>query len=392
MTKIIKTDVTIIGAGPAGMLLSHLLDLSGIRSVVIEQKSRAYVLERIRAGMLESGTVDVLRQAGLADRLDREALIQEKVHYGFEGKETLILDLKAHTGRWLTAYGQTAITQDLYAAHDAAGRVLFDNVPDAQPHDLTHSPHVTFTKDGQAFDVQSTYIVGCDGFHGVSRASMPDAIKSEWERVYPFGWLGVLADVPPMPELFYARHTDGFLLASKRSPTRSRYYVQVPSSDCVADWSDDRFWEAIYKRLPEEYHDRVTTGPSIEKSIAPMRSFVSEPMQYGGLFLAGDAAHIVPPTGAKGLNLAVSDVYYLHRAMDAFFNGNNSDLLAEYGATALRRVSSSVNLSWKLTKLFHAFPNESAFDAKLRENDFDLLLDHAPMQAAMAYEKVGLRF
>lgn len=391
MTLKIKTDVAIIGGGPAGMLLSHMLDLSGIKSVVIEQKPRAYVLERIRAGMLESGTVDVLRQAGLAERLNREAIIQEKVHYGFRGKETLILDLKAHTGRWLTAYGQTAITQDLYAAHDRAERTLFDGVADAQPHDLMHSPHVTFTKDGQTYDVECSYIVGCDGFHGVSRTSIPTSVRKEWEQVYPFGWLGVLAEVPPMPELFYARHTDGFLLASKRSPTRSRYYVQVPACDHVSDWSDDRFWQAVYKRLPTEFHHRVTTGPSIEKSIAPLRSFVSEPMQYGRLFLAGDAAHIVPPTGAKGLNLAVSDVYYLHRAMDAFFNHDNPNLLEVYGATALRRVWSSVNLSWKLTKLFHAFPGESAFEQKLRENDFDLLLDHPQMQAAMAYEKVGLR-
>lgn len=390
MTKTIKTDVTIIGGGPAGMLLAHLLDLSGIRSVVIEQKPRSYVLGRIRAGMLEAGTVEVLRQAGLAERLNREAIIQTKVHYGFEGKEPLILDLKAHTGRWLTAYGQTAMTEDLYAAHHKAQRVLFDDVSDVQLHNLTHDPSVTFTKEGQPYTVESLYMVGCDGFHGVSRTSIPTTVRKEWERVYPFGWLGVLSEVPPMPELFYARHSDGFLLASKRGPTRSRYYVQVPSSDRVEDWSDDRFWSAVYTRLPEAFHHRVTTGPSLEKSIAPLRSFVSEPMQYGHLFLAGDAAHIVPPTGAKGLNLAVSDVYYLHRALDAFYNHNTFKLLENYGATALRRVWSSINLSWKLTHLFHVFPGESALEKRLRENDFDLLLQHPPMQAAMAYEKVGL--
>lgn len=391
MIQKIKADVSIIGGGPAGMLLSHMLDLSGIKSVVIERRPRSHVLARIRAGMLESGTVDILRQAGLSERLEREAIIQEKVHYGFQGKETLVLDLKAHTGRCLTAYGQTAITEDLYAAHEAAGRLLFDGVNDAQPHDVLNSPHVTFTQNGKAYHVESAYIVGCDGAHGVCRKAMPSAIRQEWEREYPFGWLGILSKVPPMPELFYASHSEGFLLASKRGPNLSRYYVQVPMSDRVTDWSDDRFWEAIYKRLPKEFHDHVTPGPSIEKSIAPLRSFVSEPMQYGRLFLAGDAAHVVPPTGAKGLNLAVSDVYYLHRALDSAYNHSNTELLENYGQTALRRVWSAVNLSWQLTKLLHIFPGEDPFDAKLRENDFDLLLHHPDLQAAMAYEKVGLR-
>jgi len=391
MTHKIKTDISIIGGGPAGMLLSHLLDLSGIKSVVIEQKPRSYVLNRIRAGTLEAGTVDILRQAGLATRLDRDAIIHDQVHYGFHDKGTLVLDLKRLTGRSLTAYGQTPLTEDLYAAHDAAGRILFDDAADVQPHGILHNPLVTFTKDGKNYEVESKYIVGCDGFHGVSRRSIPSPARQECERTYPFGWLGVLSDVPPMPELYYAQHPDGFMLASKRGHSRSRYYVQVPTTDRIEDWSDDRFWDAVYQRLPEEFHHRVTTGPSIEKSIAPMRSFVSEPMQYGNLFLAGDAAHIVPPTGAKGLNLAVSDVYYLHRAMDAHFNYKNSDLIENYSDTALRRVWSSVNLSWKLTKLFHTFPNESEFDRKLRENDIDLLLNHEPMQRVMAYEKVGIR-
>jgi p-hydroxybenzoate 3-monooxygenase len=391
MTHKIKTDISIIGGGPAGMLLSHLLDLSGITSVVIEQKPRSYVLNRIRAGTLESGTVDILRQAGLAERLDREAIVHDQVHYGFHNKGTLVLDLKGLTGRSLTAYGQTPLTEDLYAAHDAAERILFDDVTDVQPHGIAHNPLVTFTKDGQNYEIESKYIVGCDGFHGVSRQSIPYSARQECERTYPFGWLGVLSDVPPMPELYYAQHADGFMLASKRGLTRSRYYVQVSTTDRIEDWSDDRFWDAVYKRLPEEFHHRVTTGPSIEKSIAPMRSFVSEPMQYGNLFLAGDAAHIVPPTGAKGLNLAVSDVYYLHRAMDARFNHNSSDLIENYSKTALRRVWSSVNLSWKLTKLFHTFPGESEFDRKLRESDIDLLLNHEPMQRVMAYEKVGIR-
>lgn len=391
MMKTLKTDVAIIGGGPAGMLLSHMLDLSGIRSVVIERKPRAYVLGRIRAGMLESGTVDILRQVDLSDRLDREAIAQEKVHYGFQGKETLVLDLKEHTDRWLTAYGQTAITEDLYAAHDRAGRLLFDDVLDAQPHDFMNDPYVTFTKDDVPYRVECSYIAGCDGFHGVCRNAMSTDVSQKWERTYPFGWLGILAKVPPMPQLFYARHSEGFMLASKRGTDVSRYYVQVPTTDCVEDWSDDRFWDAIYTRLPEEFHHHVTTGPSIEKTIAPLRSFVSEPLQKGRLFLAGDAAHIVPPTGAKGLNLAVSDVFYLHRALDFFFNHKDETLLEDYSVTALRRIWSAVNLSWQLTMLMHAFPGEDPFDAKIRENNFDLLLGQEPVRAMMAFEKVGLK-
>ncbi|SMX51192.1 4-hydroxybenzoate 3-monooxygenase [Actibacterium lipolyticum] len=391
MTLTVKTDVTIIGGGPAGMLLAHMLDQSGIRSVVIERKTREYVLGRIRAGMLEAGTVDIFRQFGLAERLDRECMIQEKVHYGYEGKDTLVLDLKAHTGRWLTAYGQTALTEELYKEHERAGRPLFDAVQDAQPEGFKSSPVTTFTKEGQSYRVESQYIVGCDGSHGVSRNAIPKDIRKEWTREYPFGWLGVLAEVPPMPQLFYARHSDGFVLASKRTPTLSRYYVQVPTLDTTRDWSDDRFWDAIYTRLPESHHGHVTPGPSIEKSIAPLRSFVSEPMQYGRLFLAGDAAHIVPPTGAKGLNLAVSDVYYLHRALDAAFNQNNQHMLENYGQTALRRVWAAINLSWRLTKLMHVFPGEASFEAKLRDSEFDLLLHNPCMQAAIAHEKVGLK-
>jgi len=373
------------------MLLAHMLDQSGIRSVVIERKTREYVLGRIRAGMLEAGTVDIFRQFGLAERLDQECIIQEKVHYGYEGKDTLILDLKAHTGRCLTAFGQTALTEELYKEHERAGRLLFDAVKDVQPEGFKSSPFTTFTKDGQLYRVESQYIVGCDGSHGVTRNAIPKDIRKEWIKEYPFGWLGILAEVPPMPQLFYSRHSDGFMLASKRGPSLSRYYVQVPTQDSTSDWSDDRFWNAIYTRLPESHHRHVTPGPSIEKSIAPLRSFVSEPMQYGRLFLAGDAAHIVPPTGAKGLNLAVSDVYYLHRALDAAFNQNNQNMLEDYGKTALRRVWAAINLSWRLTKLMHVFPGEASFEAKLRDSEFDLLLNNPCMQAAVAHEKVGLK-
>lgn len=373
------------------MLLAHMLGQSGIRSVVIERKPRKYVLGRIRAGMLEAGTVDIFRQFGLAERLDQECIIQEKVHYGYEGKDTLVLDLKAHTGRCLTAFGQTALTEELYKEHERAGRLLFDAVKDVQPEGFKSSPFTTFTKDGQLYRAESQYIVGCDGSHGVTRNAIPKDIRKEWIKEYPFGWLGILAEVPPMPQLFYSRHSDGFMLASKRGPSLSRYYVQVPTQDSTSDWSDDRFWNAIYTRLPESHHRHVTPGPSIEKSIAPLRSFVSEPMQYGRLFLAGDAAHIVPPTGAKGLNLAVSDVYYLHRALDAAFNQNNQNMLEDYGKTALRRVWAAINLSWRLTKLMHVFPGEASFEAKLRDSEFDLLLNNPCMQAAVAHEKVGLK-
>lgn len=374
------------------MLLSHALDLVGIKSVVVERRPRDYVLGRVRAGVLEAGTVEFLRQLGLNERLDRLRHDLTKVHYGFEGRDTLVLDLLGLTGKHLTAYGQTFITEDLYQAHDAAERPLFDAVEDARIEGIQGDPVVHFTHEGAATELACDFVVGCDGFHGVSRMTIPASVRREWERVYPFGWLGILAEVPPLDELFYAYHSDGFMLASRRTPTLSRYYVQCSMSETTDDWSDDRFWDAIQTRLPEEYRHKVTTGPSIEKSIAPLRSFVSEPMQYGKLFLAGDAAHIVPPTGAKGLNLAVSDVYYLSRALDAHYNSKNSSLLEGYSATALARVWSSVNLSWQLTRLLHAFPGEDPFDARIRQNDFDLLLAHEPMRAAMAYEKIGIPF
>ena len=390
--KLIKTQVAIIGGGPAGMLLAHVLQLMNISSVVIERRSKEYVLSRIRAGVLEAGTVEFLREVGIAERLDREAFIQRDVHYGYEGKETLALDLEHYTGKTLVAYGQVALTEDLYNAHETAGRALFDDIEDATPQSIDGSPSVTFTKNGEAYRVECDFIAGCDGFHGVSRQAIPASVRREWERAYPFGWLGVLSETPPMDELLYGRHSDGFVLASKRNPTLSRYYVQCSLTDRIEDWSDDRFWEAVITRLPDEFSDKVVSGPSIEKSIAPLRSFVSEPMQYGRLFLAGDASHIVPPTGAKGLNLAVSDVYYLSRALDAHYNHANDELLNSYSETALSRVWSSVNLSWQLTKLLHVFPDEPPFDDKIRENDFETLLKHEPIRAAMAYKKIGLPF
>ena len=389
----IKTQVAIIGGGPAGMLLAHALDLLGISSVVLESRSKSYVLARIRAGVLEHVAIEYLDELGLTERLRRECFIQDKIHYGFEGKETLVLDLKQHTGKALIAYGQTALTEDLYQAHEIAGRALFDDVDDAKLYDIdSDSPWISFTHAGIKYRLDCDFIAGCDGSHGICRSAIPQAKRREWERVYPFGWLGILARVPPMQEMLYARHSQGFVLTSKRTPTLSRYYVQVPLDTKVEDWPDERFWAALLERLPPEYRAKVTTGPSIEKSIAPLRSFVSEPMCYGRLYLVGDAAHIVPPTGAKGLNLAISDVYYLSRALDSYFNYGSHELLQSYSPTALNRVWSAVNLSWQLTKLLHLFPTEDPFDSRIRENEFDLKLQHEPLRAAMAYEKIGLPY
>lgn len=390
MSSETRTQVCIIGGGPAGMLLAHGLDLAGIETIVLERQSRDYVLSRIRAGMLESGSVDFIRQLSLAERLDQTGFQQKEVHYGFYGKETLVLDLMEYTGRHLIGYGQTYLTEDVYNASHHARRKVVHGVENVVLNDLKYKPSVAFEQNGQQSIIRSDFIVGCDGFHGVSRNSIPVEHRKEWERVYPFGWLGILAEVPPMKELFYALGPEGFALASKRTPDLSRYYIQCHASDRVEDWSDDRFWENLLQAIPEDYRSKVTTGPSVEKSIAPLRSFVSEPMRYGCLFLAGDAAHIVPPTGAKGLNLAISDVYYLSRALDQYFNHAGDQALEDYSRTALKRVWSAVNLSWSLTKLLHRFPDEDPFDQKIRENQFDLLLAHEPMRIAMAFEKVGL--
>lgn len=385
-----KTQVCIIGGGPAGMLLAHVLDLHGISSIVLERKSQAYVLARIRAGILESGTVEFLNEVGLGERLNSEGFKQDFVHFGFEGKETLAFDLIELTGKRMTGYGQAFITEDIYNASNEAGRQVIHNVEDVVLHDLESDPYVTFKTKGGDQRIDCEFICGCDGFHGVSRKSIPSGKRQEWERGFPFGWLGILAQVPPIDELFYANGPDGFVLASKRTPTLSRYYVQCPVEDSIDDWSDDRFWETILAGMPEDYRSKIVTGPSIEKSIAPLRSFVSEPMQYGKLFLAGDATHIVPPTGAKGLNLAVSDVYYLSRAFDQHYNQKKSELLGSYSKTALKRVWGAINLSWRLTDLLHKFPDEAPVKQKIRESEMDLLLMHEALRRAVAFEMAGL--
>jgi p-hydroxybenzoate 3-monooxygenase len=388
-----KTQVAIIGGGPAGLLLSEILHQAGIDSVVLEQRSRDYVLGRIRAGVLEQGSVEVLRRAGLGRRLDREGIRHDGSSIVWAGKSDFFIDVRKFVGRQFTAYGQTNIQEDLFAAADRRNAQLICEALDVRPMDVTSDkPYVTFTKDGRPERIDCDFIAGCDGFHGVSRTVMPAGVLRTFEKVYPFGWLGVLSDTPPVPHLTYAHHPRGFALASMRSPTRSRYYVQVPLEDKVEDWPDARFWEELKLRFPKAIAERIATGPSIEKSIAPLRSFVAEPMRYGRLFLAGDAAHIVPPTGAKGLNLAISDVYYLSRALTACYRDDSSAYLDRYSDMALRRVWGAVRFSWWLTGLLHRFPGMSDFDQRAQECELDYLAGSIHAQASVAEQYAGMPF
>ena len=388
-----RTQVAIIGGGPSGLLLSHILDLNGIGSIVLERKSKAYVLERIRAGVLEAGTVELLRQYGLGGRMDREGHVHDGIRIEWPGYAPFLIDGHRFTGKTMMAYGQTQITEDLYTAREKAAGQIVEDAEDVALHDLKSGrPYVTYVKAGKTQRVDCDFIAGCDGFHGVSRQSMPAEARRAYERVYPFGWLGIMSETPPLDDIIYAYNERGFALASQRGPKLSRYYVQCSTTDSPDDWSDERFWRELKARFPADIAAQIVTGPSIEKSIAPLRSFVSEPMQYGALYLAGDAAHIVPPTGAKGLNLAVSDVFYLSRALCAFYADRRSDLLESYSETALRRVWSAVRLSWWLTTLLHVFPGEDPFLAKIRHSDFDHLTRSERAQATLAEQFVGLPF
>lgn len=394
MTIPAKTQVLIIGGGPAGLLLSQLLHRAGVDTVVLERRSRDYVLSRIRAGVLEQGTVDLLRRAGVSQRLEREGLLHTGVEIAFHG-ERLRIDLDELTGgRAVTVYGQTEVTADLYAARDEMGGVVVHGAEDVALHDvLGASPYATFRKDGQTHRIDCAFIAGCDGFHGVSRATIPADVLKTYELVYPFGWLGVLSDVPPVhDELIYAGHEKGFALCSMRSLTRSRYYIQCSLEEKVEDWSDDRFWEALAAHLPGDVAARLTTGPSIEKSIAPLRSFVAEPMRHGRLFLAGDAAHIVPPTGAKGLNLAASDIHYLSEALIAHFTRQDDHGLETYSARALARVWKAERFSWWMTTVLHRFPEKGAFGARIQQAEFDYLASSRAAQQSLAENYVGLPF
>lgn len=391
---VLRTQVVIVGAGPAGLLLGQLLHAQGIESIILERKDRAYVLARIRAGVLEQGTVALLDSVGVSARLHREALIHDGLEIIFGGARHRI-DLKAATGgKSVTIYGQTEVTHDLIDARDACGLTTIYEADDVSLHDFdTDTPKVRFKADGVSREIACDFIAGCDGFHGVSRTSVPQSAIRTFEREYPFGWLGVLSETPPVSdELIYVNHARGFALCSMRSRKRSRYYVQCALDDHVDHWPDSKFWDELKLRLDDEAVSRLVTGPSIEKSIAPLRSFVAEPLRFGRLFLAGDAAHIVPPTGAKGLNLAASDVHYLSEALREFYAERSAAGLDAYSQRALTRVWKAERFSWWMTSILHRFPGTDEFSKRLQRAELDYLVGSPAATAALAENYVGLPF
>ena len=389
-----KTQVCIIGGGPSGLMLSQLLHLQGIETVVLERQSREYVLSRIRAGVLENGFTELMRQAQCGERMDKEGEVHDGFFIAHEGKLDRVDLHKYSNGSSVMVYGQTELTRDLYEARDRMNGIVIHNAEEVQPHDVKSvKPYVTYRKDNAECRVDCDYVIGADGFHGVSRKSIPPDVLKEYEKVYPFGWLGVLSRTKPVsPELIYAKHTRGFALCSLRSQVLSRYYIQVPLTDSVENWSDEAFWEELKRRLPTEVSEQLITGPTIEKSIAPLRSYVAEPMRYGNLFLAGDAAHIVPPTGARGLNTAGSDIYYLyHGFVNHYLNGDSSGL-DNYSEKALVRVWKAQRFSWWLTTLLHTFPDSSEYDQRLQEIEMAYLFSSDAAQSSLAENYVGLPF
>ncbi|MCC6007978.1 MAG: 4-hydroxybenzoate 3-monooxygenase [Rhodobacteraceae bacterium] len=388
-----RRQVVIIGGGPSGLLLSQLLHRDGIETIVLERRSRDYVLGRIRAGVLEWGSVEMLRTAGVDGRMNDQGLVHGGTYLAARNRGFRI-DFEARVGRKVMVYGQTEVTADLYAARDAMGGEIIHEAEGVAPHGLdTAAPWVSYVKDGTEHRIDCDYVVGCDGFHGVSRGCIPESVRTEYERIYPFGWLGILSEVPPVShELIYANHPRGFALCSMRNPQLSRHYIQVGLDEKAEAWSDDAFWDELRRRIPQDAADTLVTGPSIEKSIAPLRSFVCEPIRWGRLFLVGDAAHIVPPTGAKGLNLAISDVHYLWQGLRARYGDGEEEGLARYSERALARVWKSVRFSWSMTTLLHHFPEQGAFGQRIQDADLAYLEQSEAAQTALAENYVGLPF
>ncbi|MDG1459321.1 MAG: 4-hydroxybenzoate 3-monooxygenase [Pseudoprimorskyibacter sp.] len=388
-----RTNVVIIGGGPSGLLLGQHLTNAGIDNIVLEQKTKEYVLGRIRAGVLETGTVKQLRDLGLGARMDVEGFVHDGTVISFND-EQIRIDFARHTKTAVMVYGQTELTADLYARREADGAEIIYEVSDVEIEDLSaDSPRVAFTKNGQRCHISCDYVAGCDGFHGVSRQAIPQTARREFEKVYPFGWLGILSETKPVhDELIYANSDAGFALCSMRHANLSRYYIQCDIRDDPKAWPDQLFWDALRKRIPEKFADTIETGPSIEKSIAPLRSFVCEPMQWGRLFLCGDAAHIVPPTGAKGLNSAASDVYYLADALTRLYRDKDLAAIESYSARALSRVWKTQRFSWWMTSLLHHFPHQSEFELRMQLAEIEFLKSSEQAQAVLAQNYVGLPY
>lgn len=388
-----KTQVAIIGGGPSGLLLSQLLHTRGIENVVLERKTKDYVLGRIRAGVLEQGLVSLLEEAGCADRLHAEGYVHDGTLVSY-GDEMFRIDFTEHTGTPVIVYGQTEVTRDLYAAREAAdGKIEFE-VEDVVINEAdSDAPYVTYTVNDEPRRIDCDFVAGCDGFHGVSRQTIPLDVRREYEKVYPFGWLGILSETPPVNhELIYANSERGFALCSMRNENLSRYYIQCSLSDKPEDWTDEAFWQELKRRIPADQAENLVTGPSIEKSIAPLRSFVTEPMRWGRLFLCGDAAHIVPPTGAKGLNTAASDVHYLYNGLRDYYETGSTEGIDSYSEKALKRIWKAERFSWWFSSMMHRYPDQSEFDLKMQVADLEFLRSNKAAQKAMAENYVGLPY
>ena len=388
-----KTQVAITGGGPSGLLLARLLQTRGIESVVLERKTKAYVLGRIRAGVLEQGLVSLMEQAGCADRLHAEGIIHDGTLISY-GDEMFRINFTEHAGKPVMVYGQTEVTRDLYSALEQSSAPIVFNAEDVVIQNAdTDKPHVTYVVDGKANHIDCEFVAGCDGFHGVSRQTIPIEVRREYEKVYPFGWLGILSETPPVNhELIYANSPRGFALCSMRNENLSRYYIQCSLNDKPENWSDDAFWHELKRRIPADQANKLVTGPSIEKTIAPLRSFVTEPMRWGRLFLCGDAAHIVPPTGAKGLNTAASDVHYLYNGLRDYYENQSSEGIDTYSAKALSRVWKAERFSWWFSSLMHSYPDQSKFDQKMQIAELEFLRSNKAAQQAMAENYVGLPY